>query len=76
MQRAGADGQWREHPRSPDWVGYAVADVLEVDVEDPAKKAKVKQLLKTWISNDVFEIEEQKDDKRRVKKFVRVGEWV
>ena len=76
VQRAVADGQWREHPRSPDWVGYAVADVLEVDVEDPAKKAKVKQLLKTWISNEVLEIEEQKDDKRRVKKFVRVGEWV
>ena len=53
-----------------------MADVLEVDVEDPAKKAKVKQLLKTWISNEVLEIEEQKDDKRRVKKFVRVGEWV
>jgi hypothetical protein len=68
------EGQWRESSQSPDWVGRAVAKVLELDVEDEADKTKIKGLLKTWIKKGMFRVVEGEDEKRNKRKFVVVGE--
>ena len=44
---------------------------------NPGKKkdrAKLRGLLKIWIDNGMFEVFEDKDEKRKTKRFVRVGE--
>ena len=76
VQRAVSVGVWRESPRSNDWVGLAVADVLDLDVADDSVRAKVRALVKTWVANKALRVVEDLDESRRKRKFVRVGEWV
>src|SRR5690606_19013896 len=35
VQRLVFDGHYRESPQSPEWIGYAVAEVLGCDMETP-----------------------------------------
>ena len=60
--------QCRTDVRSKSWFGHAVADVLELDISEPAVKSKVKQLMNIWVENKEFEIYEEYDPKSR-KKF-------
>lgn len=74
-------GAFRADAQSPDWFGYAVAKVLDIDISDENKKhnrkgrAKVSQVIKTWMKNEVFEIEEREDASRKKRKFVVLGKW-
>lgn len=45
---------WRESAQSPDWVGVLIADILGLDVEDRAVKARIKSVVKTWLDNGVI----------------------
>jgi len=72
LQAVGA-GRWRESPQAKDWVGRAVAETLDLDVEDEHAKAKIKGLLKIWIKNGALAVVEGKDEKRMDRKFVEVG---
>ena len=47
--------------RSSLWVGQVVADVLGLDLDSPADKAKAKALLSGWIKSDVLRITEGRD---------------
>lgn len=76
VQSRVADGQWRANVQSTEWVGIAVADAIGADIESPADKQRVKELVKGWIKSDVLREIEHKDDSRRVRKFVRVGTLV
>ena len=42
VQDAVAKGSWRDHEQSANWVGIAVAEVLELDVEDKGVRGKIK----------------------------------
>lgn len=83
VQAAVAAGEWRHSDQSPQWVGFAVADVLGFPVNevagkpklvDPAAKGRVLKMVAQWIHNDALRVIDGKDDRRKPVKFVVVGE--
>jgi hypothetical protein len=73
-------GAYRLDSRSSDWVGYMVADVLNVDVaygaqNDPKDIARIKQILHTWFKNKVLATEQHPDKNRKKRSFVVPGKW-
>lgn len=74
VQRAVADGSYRENVRSADWVGNIIAQKLGMDPDDD--KRRIASILKQWIKNDVLRVVERDDEMRRPRKFVEVGTWV
>lgn len=67
-------GNYRKDAQAKEWVGRAVADVLGLDLENPAEKEKVKTILKTWFANGKLADDLRPDDNRKEKVFVSVGE--
>jgi hypothetical protein len=67
-----AEADYRNDPQSADWIGNAVAEVLDLDVV--ADKKRIKALLKTWISNGVPKLDQRIDEHRHKKTFVVPGE--
>jgi hypothetical protein len=65
-------GSWRKDVRSSNWVGKAVAQALDLDVENRADKAKVSGLLKVWLSAGSLVLVERSDEQRRPREFVEV----
>jgi hypothetical protein len=76
VQKQVAERTWRESTASPDWVGNAVAEVLDLHVENAPDKTRIKSLLKTWIKSGALRVVEKPDATRRIRKFVEVGQWV
>ncbi len=74
VQRAVAEGSYRENVRSADWVGNIIAQTLGMDPDDD--KRRIASILKQWIKNDVLRVVERDDEMRRPRKFVEVGTWV
>lgn len=76
VQKAISGGMWREDSRAADWAGKAVAEVLDLNLADPFVRAKVGELLKTWLLTGVLKIVERPDPKqRKAFKYVEVGAW-
>jgi hypothetical protein len=71
VQKAVAAGEWRADPRSPEWVGIAVGQVLDIDPEQARKR--ISGLVKEWVGNGALEIVEKPDAKSMMRKFVVVG---
>lgn len=71
-----ASREWRESPQAKKWVGKMVADVIGLDLDNPADKYKVKRQVKTWINNGVLKVEELFDDSRQKRKFVMPGNTI
>jgi hypothetical protein len=69
-------GKWRSDAQAKEWVGRAVAKALGYDLDDRADKAKVKQIIKYWISTGALVEVDGETDKREIKKFIRVAEKV
>ena len=76
IQQRVAEGEYRSDARSPKWIGRAVADVLDLDVADPASKKQIGIFIATWVRNKAFKTVVRKDEKRMDKEFVEVAEWV
>lgn len=74
VQKAVEAGEWRADSRSSEWVGIAVAQALEYDVETSRKR--IVKMLKEWVANGALEIIEKDDEQRHKRKFVVVGKWV
>jgi hypothetical protein len=73
-------GAYRLDSRARDWVGYAIATVLGINIAYGAENdlkdiARIKQVLATWLKNKVLATENRKDDKRRDRDFVVPGPW-
>jgi hypothetical protein len=66
--------RWRTAPRSPDWVGNAIAQALSIDAPSISGRASIKAILKTWISEGLFKVSEQMDEKRRVKEYIEIAQ--
>jgi hypothetical protein len=71
-------GAYREDPRSPQWFGYAVAPILNIDVSvgadnKPGDVARIKAIIKTWCKNNVLETVMRKDEQRRERAFIVAG---
>lgn len=74
VQAIVAGGNCRAHPEAQDWVGKAIAEVVGLDVDDPADKGKAKSIFKTWEKNGKFRTETRQDKNRKDRPFVVVGE--
>jgi hypothetical protein len=69
-------GTYRADPRSPDWIGRAVADVLNVDVDADGDVKRIKTILKSWYGSGALKKIERKDEARHVRIYVEAGEFV
>ncbi|BBZ97464.1 hypothetical protein BRDID11004_16240 [Bradyrhizobium diazoefficiens] len=69
-------GNWRADIQAKQWVGRAVAKALALDLDDRAKKAAVKQLIKYWIGTGALVVVKRETEKREMKEFVEVSEKV
>jgi Bifunctional DNA primase/polymerase, N-terminal/AAA domain len=63
-------GEFREDSQAANWAGHVVAEVLELNADDPADKKRVKKLLAGWVKTGVLKIETHRDKARKEKKFV------
>jgi hypothetical protein len=70
-----AEGAYRKDPRSKEgpWIGEAVADMLDLDLNDETDRKQLNKILKTWFNNGVLATEERPDDQRKKRKFVVPG---
>lgn len=66
-------GRWRAHEQARSWVGYAIAEVLGLDVRDADGKAKVKAALNMWLATGRLRVVTAKDENSRFKHFVEVA---
>lgn len=67
-------GRWRDSIQAADWVGFAVAQVMELDLGKKAHKARVANLIRTWKACGSLVVVEAKDGKGNVRPFVEVSE--
>jgi hypothetical protein len=72
MARTGA---YRRDPQAGDWIGLAVAEVLDLDADDEADRKQIAAILKTWFGNGVLATEPRKDEHRKMRPFVVPGNW-
>ena len=70
-----AEGRYRKDSRAEDWIGRAVAKVLDLDLEDEADRKQVKNILKTWFANGVLAVKLEKDEGRHKRAYVVPGNW-
>ena len=66
-------GKWRAHVQATSWVGYAIAEVLGLDVRNADDRVKVKAALNTWIASGKLRVVTAKDEKSFFKQFVEVA---
>jgi hypothetical protein len=69
------EGEWRASPRAENWVGHAVADALNLDVDEPAIRKRISAMLKIWLRSGALKIVPGMDKIRHQRNFVKVGEW-
>ena len=74
VQRAVDIGSFRKDPRSSRWVGNIIATVIGMDPDKD--KAKIKGIIKQWISTDVLREVEGVDEDSKKRLFVEVGTWI
>jgi hypothetical protein len=67
-------GRWRESIQAKDWVGRAVAKALKLDLDNKRDKAKAAGLVNIWIKQGSLIVVEEQDDKRMMRKYVRVAD--
>jgi len=78
VQRQIADGAWKESVLAKDWAGFAVANALGLDAgKGPdSDRARISQLLRTWVANGALVVVPRRDPvKRENKPYVEVGHW-
>jgi len=67
----------RESSQSANWVGLAVAELLNIDISDKKSKGKVNTIVRTWLKTNVLATEKVMDRKKgRETNVIVVGEWI
>ena len=68
---------YRENSQAANWIGIAIADELDLDLEKPNQNAKAKAILKQWIkSGSLKKVSMPNKRKGGEVPCVIVGEWV
>jgi hypothetical protein len=75
VQRKVAAGRWRDSSQAKEWVGNAVADALDLNLDDDVAKAKVKELLRIWKGSGALKVDNLECEDRKKRPHVVVGEW-
>ena len=63
-----SEGEYREDVRAANWVGHAVAEALELDINEKGTRGKLKSVMRTWLANKEFKVVERIDPKSRKKR--------
>lgn len=75
VQRAVDGKNLRQNIQASDWIGKTIANVLHLDLNYQAHKAKIKALLKTWIANGALRVAQFPDAKGTPRPVIEVGHW-
>lgn len=75
VQQAIHGKKHRRDVRADDWVGIAIADILNLDLELDEDKEKVKSCLRIWLKTGALKEVSVQDENRKKRKIVEVGEW-
>ena len=68
-------GTWRESPQANNWIGILVGEVCGIDPTDKAGKARIKGIVRQWLSNGIMQVSHHKDARNgREVPIVIVGE--
>jgi hypothetical protein len=51
-----AAGEWADNAQADDWAGYAVAEVLGLNVSNKADNSRIKSLLRTWLKAGALKV--------------------
>jgi hypothetical protein len=73
VQEATTAGIFRYDWRSPDWIGHVVGNVLGWNSKDGPSRKRIEWILSEWIKDGHFKTEDRQDDKRKVRKFIVIG---
>jgi hypothetical protein len=73
-------GEYRADTRSPRWIGFALAQHLNLPVKygadnDAKDVVRLQAIIKTWIKNNVLSVQEREDMNRRKRKFIVLGSF-
>jgi hypothetical protein len=63
-----SEGEYREDVRAANWVGHAVAEALELDINEKGCRGQIKSVMRTWLANKEFKVVERIDPKSRKKR--------
>jgi AAA domain len=71
-------GAYRADPRSSEWFGYALADLLHIPVAHgadnaPKDLARLKEIIRVWRKNKVLAVVSRPDESRHKRKFIVAG---
>lgn len=69
-----AERDWRENYQAASWCGRLIGEVLDINVDEKAGKAKVTGILREWIKSGALKVEERQDRNRELRKFVIMGD--
>ncbi|WP_375250422.1 AAA family ATPase [Sphingomonas sp.] len=68
-----AEGEWRDSERAERWAGKAVAQVLGLDPDDKAQRARVKAVLKELLAEGTLAKVERRDGHREMRTWIVPG---
>lgn len=69
-----ASGEWLAHVQADAWAGIAIAEVLGLDIDDKAQRARVASILRRWIKEKALvEVSRHDSKKGRERKYIEVG---
>lgn len=76
VQKGVAAKDWRKDVRAKAaWIGHLVAEVTGLSVEAADEREEIKGMIKLMFERGLLIDETRKDDHRKERKFVAVGEW-
>lgn len=65
------NGEWRRDIRAGDaWIGVPIAQAMNLDLDEPSDKAKVRQVVSEWIKAGALREVSRKDAQRRLRTYV------
>ena len=66
-------GRWRENSRSPEWVGNAIAQALDIQIDTKVGESRCKAILASWLKDGRLLVVDGLDSKSMSRKFVEVA---
>jgi hypothetical protein len=56
VQDALSQGEWAENVQANDWAGHAIANVCNLDADNPKDRAIIKGRIKSWLTSGVIKV--------------------
>ncbi|MEM1287136.1 MAG: hypothetical protein AAGH60_02165 [Pseudomonadota bacterium] len=75
VQRAIDGKKYRKDVRAAQWVGKAVADVLDLDPDDKEQRSRIKTCVDIWVTNGALRVVDIVDERGKTRPIIEVGEW-